>query len=272
VSIQFDPWEITSWLGLDNADVVNANNGHTGRATQSSFGSSKDMLAYFRDLQTIAEDAKTPGANVSNPNAGTISSDYANLFDVANGISGITFDTTAALGTIQGYLGLYPNVTLGVAPLPTLTGKPKGSMPSGGNGLFLNASNSTPAQEAASWIFEQYLTSATNLATWDASTGYLPIRTDEVKGWEALLAKQQKTSHRPIETWYEVGYKSLTGTASAATEGPLIGAYNQVNVDMSTALESLLTSPFNTSPAEALSNASSTVTTDIQHYNSINGF
>lgn len=267
VSIKYDPWEITSWLGLANADVVNNSNGHTARASAAAFGTNMTAKNYLQDLQTIAKNAK--GRNVYNPSSSSFTQAYGNLFDVANGVSGITFDTTAALGTIQSYLGVYKNVTLGVAPLPTLTGKSTGSMPPGGNGLFINSSNSSSAQQAASWEFIQYLTTAANLAKWDADTGYLPIRSDEVSLWKTQLAAQAHYYLQPkLPVWYETGYASLiAGTTSAASEGALVGPYNAVNDDMSAALEALLTTPFTTTPAQALSEAASNSTADIKSYN-----
>lgn len=268
VSIKYDPWEITSWAGLSNVPIVNENNGHSGRATEATFGTNATLKSYLTDLQTIAKAGG--GLNVYNPSSATISQSYGNLFDVGDGYSGITFDTTAALGTIMGFLGVYGNVKLGVAPLPTLTGKSTGGMPSGGNGLFINTSNSSAAQQAASWIFIQYLTSAANLATWDAQTGYLPIRSDEVSAWKTDLTAQARHFLQPsLPSWFEAGYASLAaGKTTTSSEGPLIGAYNQVNMDMQTALEGLLTSPFTTTPAQALTNAANNSTSDIRSYNS----
>lgn len=268
VSIKYDPWEITSWAGLSNIPIVNENNGHSGRATAATFGTNATLKSYLTDLQTIAKAGG--GLNVYNPSSTSISQSYGNLFDVGDGYSGITFDTTAALGTIMGFLGVYGNVKLGVATLPTLTGTSTGGMPSGGNGLFINTTNSTAAQQAASWIFIQYLTSAANLATWDAQTGYLPIRSDEVTAWKTDLTAQAHHFLQPsLPVWFETGYSSLaTGKSTTSSEGPLIGAYNQVDMDMQTALEGLLTSPFTTTPAQALTNAANNSTMDIRSYNS----
>jgi sn-glycerol 3-phosphate transport system substrate-binding protein len=257
VSIKYDPWEVTSWLGLDDHSVVNNNNGHTKYATSMTINT-PDAKTYLTDLQQIAKNAG--GANVYNPSSTSFTQAYGNLFDVASGVSGITFDTTAALGEIQSYLHLYKNVTLGVAPLPTLTGKSTGSMPPGGNGLFINSSASTAAQQSASWVFLNYLTSATVNASWDKSTGYLPIRTDELKPWENSLSSAQKP-------WYLVGYKSLTGKDDSSTEGPLLGPYSAVNLDISAALQALLTPSFTTSAADALSMATSSGNADISNYN-----
>jgi sn-glycerol 3-phosphate transport system substrate-binding protein len=260
ISIKYDPWEVTTLLAMANENILNNANGHSGRATTLSINNATAQ-SYLADLQTIAKNNKSSNVNVYNPNATSILSAYGNLFDVANSLSGITFDTTAALGTIQDYLSLYPAVTLGVAPLPTLTGKVTGGAPSGGNGLFINSSNSSALQQAASWTFINYVTQPAAHATWDAATGYLPIRTDEVSTWESKLNATQKA-------WYLVGYNELNSSSSTASQGMLLGNYDQVNGDIGTALESLLTSPFTTTPAQALTSAQNNANSDIASYNS----
>ena len=208
------------------------------------------------------------GKNIYNPRGGAAQQSYGNLFDLLNGTSGITFDTTAALGTIEGYVGLNKNVTLGVAKLPTLTGRAAGSLPTSGNGLFLNSSNSTGAQQAASWKFVQYLTAAAAVAKWDAATGFLPIRSDEVAAWKFRLGRQSTANNLPVAKWFEMGYSSMsTGRVDAASEGPLIGTSIAVNNDLAAALQALLTFPFTTTPAQAVSEASHNTTADILSYN-----
>lgn len=248
VTIQNDSWELTSWLGLANQDVVNNNNGHSGQATSTSFANSSVALAYLTDLQDIAK-----ADNYGNVSAPTGSTEYNNLIDVGNGTSAITFGTTADLGTVDSDLFLFPAIKLGVAPLPTIPGDTKGGMPSGGNGLYISTANSTPAQIAASYEFIQYLTTAANLAAWDSGTGYLPVRSDEVSLWEKDL---KKSVGKTGESWFETGYNVLTkGPTNAATEGPLINEYTGVGQAINDALGGLLNGSL--TPAEALSQAAS---------------
>ena len=101
---------------------------------------------------------------------------YNNLFDISSNNSGMSIDTSAALGTIAGYLPLFKNVTLGVAPLPVISAADKGGVQPGGNSLSISSKNST-AETAASWDFIQYMESPANRALWDATTGYVPITT-----------------------------------------------------------------------------------------------
>jgi len=263
VSIKYDPWEISTWLGLADKPEVNNSNGHTARATNVSFNVATTQ-AYVRDLQTVAKGGG--GLNVYNPSSSSINVAYGNLFDVANNNSGITFDTTAALGSIQSLLPFYGNVTLGIAPLPTETTSVPGSAPPGGNGLFINkSSTSSAAQQAASWVFISWLESVSNLAKWDYQTGYLPLRTDELAAWNAL----QKSATQ--KAWYTVGYNQLMkGKVDFNTEGPLLGPYNQVNNDITFGLQTAFTAPY-PSVNTALGAAATKAHNDIVSYNSTVG-
>lgn len=257
VSLKYDPWEVNTWLALADKPVVNNGNGHTARTTAAVFNNTTSQ-GYVAALQKVAKAGN--GLNVYNPQSSNILVAYGNLLDIAQNRSAITFDTTAALGTIQSLLPTYKNVSLGVAPLPTLTGTHVNATPPGGNGLFINTTNSTAAQQSASWVFINFLTSAAHLASWDHLTGYLPTRSDELTAWKALNNANQNL-------WYGVGYKELSvGHVDVNTEGPMIGNYDQVNNDVGGALQSILLSPY-ASVTTALNNAQHTATSHILSYN-----
>ena len=254
VAIKKDPWLTMTWLGMADQPFVNNGNGHLGRASSVSFNNSTAQQ-YWTAIQTLVKN----GA-LATGTTGSITQAYANLFAVANGLAAITFDTTAALGSIQNALPLFKTVTLGVAPLPTLTGKSTGATPPGGNGLFIPKSNS-PAQTAAAWDFIKYLSSATSDGTWAAHTGYIPIRTDAVTKWKSLQSKQ-------AVAWYTVAYDGiLKGKSDNSTAGPVIGDYATVSNELVTALDGLTQSPW-PSAASLLTTAQNAANTDLASYNS----
>ncbi len=260
VSLKYDPWMISSWLALDDHSVVNNLNGHAKRATSVTI-TTANATKYLADLQQIAMSAG--GLNVTNPASASYAAANANLFDLTNGVSGITFDTTAALGQFHGFLATHHNATVVGVPLPTLTGHSLGSMPASGNGLFINRSGSSSAQQAASWVFIKFLTAAAQLAKWDKATGYLPIRSDEVARWKASLSIAQRQ-------WYSAGFAELaSGKVDPATMGPLVGPSIQVNNDLQSALQSLLSASFSTAPTNALLIATANANADIASYNSV---
>lgn len=254
VAIKKDPWLTMTWLGMNDMPFVNNGNGHTSRTTSVSFNNSMAQAYWTKIQQMVKNGALATGTT------GTITQAYANLFALANNDAGITFDTTAALGSIQAGLPLYKNVSLGVAPLPTLTGKVTGAAPPGGNGLFIpKGVDATHA--AAAWDFIKFLSSATSDAKWTASTGYIPIRTDAVTSWKA---QQSKTAY----AWYDVAYEGLVkGKADPATAGPMLGDYQDVSTALVTALDGLTQSPW-PSPTSQLNSAATAANAAIASYNS----
>ena len=260
VSITNSPWELTSWFGLNDQTMVNNGNGHARRASSTTL-TAPDTVTYMDDLQQIAKNAS--GANVYDASSAPFTAAFGNIFDIVNGRAGITFDSTATLHELRGSLLVSKNVSLGVAKLPSISGSARGSVPPNGNGLFINKSASSPQQVAAAWLFVQYLTSVNSLTAWDRDTGFLPIRTDELSSWMKAIPSNQ----RP---WFLVGYDSLTrGRVDFATYGALLGPAAQVNNDLTSALQVLLTAPFSTSAANDLAIARTNANADITAYQAL---
>ena len=65
--------------------------------------------------------------NVAQSTSNSGSATYDNLLAIGSGIAPMTIDTSAALGTILQVLGSgqYPNVKLGVGPMPWPGSKPR---------------------------------------------------------------------------------------------------------------------------------------------------
>jgi sn-glycerol 3-phosphate transport system substrate-binding protein len=257
MTLAIDPWYLQVWEGVNNSDFVNNNNGRTGRATAAAFNNptGKTILT---DLQHIVKS----GDAVTNPDTGSIQTAYANLYAIGFNKSGMTIDSSATLGTILSLLHEFPNVKLGVAPMPKVSAGVAGGVQPGGNALFLPTySNSSAAKMAASWEFIQYLDSAKDMATWDAATGYVPIRTDAAA---TSTMKAYWKKYPPLKAAY---VEIEQGKVDDATAGPLLGDYYTVNDDLTTSEDQLLGASF-PSPASVLSSAASKVTSDIQAYNS----
>src|SRR4029450_13082835 len=79
-----------------------------------------------------------------------------NLLGIGNSNFGMTIDTSAALGTIAQLLacGQYPNVELGVSPMPGPKGK--GGVLVGGAANYI-VSKSSPEKQAAAWQFAKVI-------------------------------------------------------------------------------------------------------------------
>jgi sn-glycerol 3-phosphate transport system substrate-binding protein len=234
-----DPWHVRNWLATADQLFLNHGNGRTGRATQAVFVS-KAGRQIFTDLDTLV---KADGA-ATNPYVGPDA--YDNLLGIGNGKYGMTIDTSAALGTVTSLAKSYPNVTVGVGPLPSLDATAAAGVSGGGSALYIS-DRVPPAQQAAAWTFETFLDSPASQATWAAGTGYIPIRTASV--------------HLPTITalWasdpnYKVAYTQLTsGALTPASAGPVVGPYLTVTTAMVNAENSMFL--HGASPAQALRTA-----------------
>ena len=248
-----DPWHFETWVATGNTLFANNNNGRTKRATATAFNNSTG-LTVFNALAQMKKD----GSVQTNSIAGA--GRYDNLLGTGSGKFSMTIDTSAALGTIDQLLatGQYPNVDVGVAPIPAVTANAKGGVPPGGNGLWISK-RSTPAKQAAAWQYIAYLDSATSQAAWSAATGYIPLRTAAANSTtiKALWAKNPG---------YSVAYKELTtGPQNYATAGAVVGPFDDVNTAVANAEASLFVS--GTAPKTALSQAQANATKIIQAYN-----
>ena len=254
MGLKLDPWHMEAWLATSNQLFVNNNNGRSGRASSAAFNNATG-LNIFTQLNALVKS----GAASTNPATG--SSAYDNLLGIGGGKFSMTIDTSAALGTISGILGSgqYPNVTLGVAPFPTLTTSPKGAIQAGGAALYI--SNKVPAvQQAAAWQFMSWLDSAANQAAWSIATGYVPIRTDAA----SQSSVQQYWAANPA---YQVAYNMLkAGPTTPATSGAAIGPYDQVRAAINTAEVSMYTA--GVKPKAAINAAANSVTSILKGYNS----
>jgi len=247
-----DPWFAEAWLATQGQLFVNHQNGRAGRASAAVF----DTAAGRKVFATLSTLVRTDGA-VTNPVDGPDEYDY--LLGIGSGKYGMTFGYSASLGSIEALLPNYPNVTLGVGPFPTITGAKPGGIPVTGAGLYISAKD-TPIRRAAAWEYISYLDSTASQATWAAGTGYLPIRKSSAQ--TATVQKLWATS-----PGYKVGYEELTqGASTPASSGAVIGAFGQVQADMTDALQRMFQN--GTPPPKAVAAAARSVTQTMQSYNS----
>jgi sn-glycerol 3-phosphate transport system substrate-binding protein len=258
MALKNDPWWLQIYLGQAGLSYVNNGNGHSSRATAVTFNNAtaKSLLG---KLQTMVanSDAKTFSAT------GTGFAAFNNLIDIGNGKAGMTFDTSAALATVYSQIKFYyPNVKLGVAPLPLLASNQNKGVQPGGNSLFIT-SQGGDAKVAAAWKFIQYLTSAENMATWDAGTGYVPARSLAVK-------TKTITNLWKANPYYKIAYTEInTGGATNNSAGPSIGDYFGVNTAVANALATILDNPSSSVTTQlnlAESNANAAITANNNLY------
>jgi sn-glycerol 3-phosphate transport system substrate-binding protein len=249
--MKLDPWYLEQWSAIGGKTYVNNSNGRKNRASSVTFDNAtgKEIFSFLNDMvkQGLAKTNPADG-----PNA------FDNLLGIGNGNFGMTIDTSAALGTIQQVLssGEYPNVELGVAPMPGPKGK--GGVLVGGAANYISK-KSSPEKQAAAWRFAKFLNEPDSQAEWSAGTGYIPIRQAAVN----LGPVQQRWAEVP---GFKVAYDQLVGgVANTATAGPVIGDYQGVR---DVVLDSEQQMFNGMSPSAALKLAKQQANAKIDEYNS----
>ncbi len=246
-----DPWYLQQWLAKTNFTFVNNGNGRNGRATKTTLQNATGLQAFQWMSDMVSGGLAVPN-DYLNP-----SSAVNNLIGIGNGNLAMTIDTSAALGTISQLLasGAYPNVGLGVSPIPSPPGS--GGFRVGGAGLYLST-KSSPEKQAAAWQFLKFLDSPASQAQFAAATGYIPNRKSSV----TLSAIQDLWARIP---GYKVAYDELTsGADNLASAGPVFGDYIGVR-EAITAAEGKM---FNgEKPAAALAEAQSKASATLAAYN-----
>lgn len=249
-SIKLDPWYLEQWLAKAGRPYVDNANGRAKRTTGVVFDT-KVGQEIFTWLDAMVDDKL---ALNTGPPAGNVD----NMLAIGAGNAAMTIDTSANLGTVLQVLGSgqFPNVTIGVAPMPGPTGK--GGVLVGGAALYIPL-KSAPEKQAAAWEFIKYLNEPANQAQWSVATGYVPTRESAVEE-PALKAAWAKTPE------FEVAYQQLvTGVNNVATAGPVIGPYREVRDAVENALTQMLTQ--GTTPKAALSAAADKADEEIAGYN-----
>jgi sn-glycerol 3-phosphate transport system substrate-binding protein len=249
--LKTDPWYHEQWLSKAGAPYVNNGNGRKSRATKVEFDNSTG-LEIFSWMSVMV----SSGLAEVNNNQGN--GEFDNLIGIGTGSHAMTIDSSGSLGTITQVLssGQYPNVKLGVSPMPGPTGK--GGVLVGGAALYIS-NKSAPEKQAAAWEFSKFLNEAQSQADWAAATGYVPVRKSAVD----LPAVKDLWTRLP---GYKVAYDQLlTGVNNSATAGPVIGDYQGVRDIVVGAEQSMFSN--GTKPKAALKAAAKSANDAIDAYN-----
>jgi len=247
-AIKVDPWYLEQWLSKAGLPFVDNGNGRNKRATKVLFDN-KLGVEIFSWLDAMVQDKLALNTGTSN---------IDDMLAIGAGNAGMTIETSANLGTILDVLGSgqFPNVTVGVAPMPGPVGK--GGILVGGAALYV-PKKSSPEKQAAAWKFIKFLNEPANQAQWAVGTGYVPIRKSALDD-PTLKAAWAKTPE------YKVAYDQLvTGVNNVATAGPVFGAYDDVRDTVVNSITAMLTS--GTDPKTALHQAATKANEQIAAYN-----
>ncbi|MFZ0667164.1 MAG: ABC transporter substrate-binding protein [Acidimicrobiales bacterium] len=245
MSLKLSPSTFEEWLAMDGQPLLNNGNGRTGRATSVVFGGSEGqtLASYYEQLYS---------SRLAQPTSATT---YDNLFAITNRIAPMTLETSAALGTVVSLLNSYPDVKLGVGPMPGPIAT--GGVFIGGAALYM-VSKSSPEQQDASWKYIKYLLEPAQQATWAAASGYIPVRKSSIT--EPVLVNRWNQIPQ-----FKVAYDQiLASPVSAAAAGPVCGVQSEIDNAIQDALTAISDGTHATS---ALASAVSTANSDISSYN-----
>jgi sn-glycerol 3-phosphate transport system substrate-binding protein len=196
------------------------------------------------------------GLAVTNPDSGN--SAFDDLIGIGTGAQAMAIDTSSSLGTVKAVLGsgAYPNVEIGVAPMPGPKGT--GGVLVSGGALFM-VNKSAPEKQAAAWQYLKFLDDTEQQAIWAAGTGFVPIR-------KSAAASKTMTDFWAANPLFKVAYDQLlAGADTAAGAGPVMGAAPSINEIIRDAENSMFLQ--GTDPKAALKDAAAKADAAIKDYN-----
>lgn len=249
MALTMRPGNIEQWFSIAGEDVVDNGNGRNGRAETALFDGELGVEAL-----TFMQDLVDEGLAV---NVGQNTNESDNILALGAGDAGMTIGTSAALGTIWALkdAGQYPDVGVGVAPMPGPAKAEGGGVAVQGAALWLVDKGATDEEKAASWDYLRFLNEPSSQATWALGTGYIPIRKSAVEDPEV----QALWERRPT---YRVAFDQL---AESGASGALVGADKEFRAAIVEALERVLVN--GEDPEAALRAAAEEATEAMRSYN-----
>jgi sn-glycerol 3-phosphate transport system substrate-binding protein len=245
-SLQVQGWYPEQWTMMAGETLVDNDNGRADRAKAATLDSDA-FAATFEWIETM----NTEGLIV---NVGRDEGLRDALLAVANQQTAMTISTSAALGTVYDLLPLFPDIDMGVSPLPGPTG---GGLTVGGGSLYL-MDGSSDEEKAAVWDFMKFLATPESQATWHIGTGYIPTSIAAA----SLPAVQDLWAQRP---GFKVAYDQLNAAGTPPGGGfPIIGDYVGFRDAIEGGIEAILNG---TDAATAQQNAQNAATAAIEDYN-----
>jgi len=251
IAFNLDPWYLEQWLATANELYVDNENGRAERADEAVFNGEQG-LEVFEWIDDMVDDGLASYV-------GTDPSGFDHLLAVGNQNAAMAINSTAALGTVAALLGggSFPNVELGVGPMPGFDNA-DGGVTVGGAGLYM-VNSGDDEKMAAAWEFLKFLNTPHSQAVWSAGTGYIPA------GEQAAQTKliQDLWAEQP---GFKVAYDQLLqGKTDFATAGALFGNYEAVRQAVAGGFERMITQ--DQSAEDAIDGAANDATDVLQDYN-----
>jgi sn-glycerol 3-phosphate transport system substrate-binding protein len=249
IALTTRPWYLEQIYAKAGKDLVDNDDGRTGRATASQLEDEVgiDALDFMRTAMKD-ELAVNVGSNVNESD---------NLFALGAGTAAMTVGTSAAIGTIYAVKdgGQFPNVGVGVAPMPGPSSSDGGVL-AAGSSLWMVGKDKSDLERVATWDFLKFLDRPSSQVIWHIGSGYLPLRGEATED-PAIVDLWKR---RPA---YRVAYDQLL--ASKGGDGAMIGPYAAFRDALEKVLEQVLLE--DVEPAAALKEADEAATEALESYN-----
>ena len=260
---------VEMWLSAVGVDVVNADNGRAGNATEATFDT-PEAVALFEQLQALND----AGLVVAYPNTPGQVQHYFAALDGAS----MLIETSTASTTIAAFLGGTGNLSelvdqagdlgvdvtgvtelnldLDVAAFPGI--EEPGIVGMSGGAVYMTLSGSE-AEQAAAWEFMKFVNELEQQKLVHLKGSYLPI-SDEVLGdpevqqvWETDAAGQ----------WLATAY-AQTAAVDPESPGPAVGPFSEQRGAFNDALEELMLEGLD--PQTVIDNAEATINEALDAY------
>jgi sn-glycerol 3-phosphate transport system substrate-binding protein len=220
VALEVDAWSFEQWIATAGADLVDHDNGRTGRAERALLDG--DVVGGVLDtLQRMHDSGLLLVTGRGGEQAG-----LARYVAVAQGEAAMTIGSSASLGEIYEQIALVPDVDVRVGPFPGSGG----STTVGGGSIYLT-NGAADAERAAAWDLLTWLNEPSQQVRWSIGTGYVPTRSSAADDPEL----QQFWTERPQ---FRVAWDQLA-VAGDGGAGPVIGDYAAVRDAIEDGLEAL---------------------------------
>ncbi|HEV7759978.1 MAG TPA: extracellular solute-binding protein, partial [Acidimicrobiales bacterium] len=265
MSIKLGHSFFTSWLAGVGVDVVNNDNGRDGAATEATFDTpeARDLLEFLKKMNDEGL------LNVFSATEGSIDHYLA----LANQQSSMLIETSTASNTIAEFLGgtltaedagvNFDPSSVNLADLVPGTGPFPGIEAPGkvipGGGIFYILNTSSPAQQAASWKYLQFMLQPENAKEWHLNGGYLPV----VKAVDEDPDVTSFWDHDMAGLLLHTAVEQLDD-ADPDNPSPLIGPYSDYTDAVQRAMEGVLLDGQDVDTA--LASAQDSVTSSLERY------
>lgn len=252
IALQISPWFFEQMLAKQGAVYANNGNGRDGRATEAAFDGpeGKRILQWWRDM---VEDGLAY-------NAGRRAEDA--MLALAQDRASMSIESTAALGAAVALIAVVgedpQRMGTGPLPAPEPPAGEEGGIVLGGASFWVLSDRPEEEQRGA-WEFIKFAASPEQQAQWHADTGYFPSR---LSAYDLPPAVQRRQQFPQFKTAID---QLRASPNNRATQGALLGGFNQVRDRIARAFEQVLGG--GADPAEELEAAAEDATEIIRDYN-----